>query len=124
MRAMLGMRLQEYANPLHESRKAHETRVNAAWHGASRVFYMKRDTLAEAQKWGDFPVTMIGIFTPDYDTQWDVQIETVVGCSMISREVVRTFASRADAEAFIASEFGIRRQAMDGDDAHDGWWLS
>lgn len=85
---------------------------------------MQRDTLIESKKWRELPVTMVGIFTPDYDTQWDVQIETVVGCAMISREVVRTFATRADAEAFIAAEFGIVRQAMDGDDAHEGWWLS
>ncbi len=124
MRAMPGMRLQEYANPLHASRKTHETRGNASWHGARRVFYMKRDTLAESKKWGDFPITMVGVFTPDYESEWQVEIHTVVGCATTSWEVIRTFATRADAEAFIAAEFGIRRQAMDGDDAHDGWWLS
>lgn len=85
---------------------------------------MQRDTLTESKKWRELPVTMIGIFTTDYDKQWDVHVETVVGCAVTSREFVRTFGSRADAEAFVASEYGIRRQALDGDDAHDGWWLS
>ena len=85
---------------------------------------MKRDTRTEARKWKEIPITMIGIFTPDYDTQWDVQVETVVGCCTLSHEVVRTFTSRADAEAFIASEYGLTRQALDGFDAWEGWWLS
>lgn len=85
---------------------------------------MNSNAIEKSKRWGAIPVAMVGIFTPDYDTTWQVQIETVVGCGMTSFEVVRTFETRADAEAFVAAEYGIRRQAMDGDDAHDGWWLS
>ena len=85
---------------------------------------MLRDTLTESKKWRELPVTMVGIFTPDYETTWQVEVQTVVGCAMTSHEFVRTFSTRADAEAFVAAEYGLTRQALDGDDAHEGWWLS
>ena len=84
---------------------------------------MQRDTLTESKRLGEAPVTIVEVFTP-FHGEWEVCMSTIIACAIVSCEVVRTFATRADAETFIASEYGIRRQAMDGDDAHDGWWLS
>lgn len=84
---------------------------------------MLRDTLTESRRLCEAPVSIVELLSP-FHGPWEVCISTSVACAIVSCEVVRTFASRADAEAFVASEYGIRRQALDGDNAHDGWWLS
>lgn len=84
---------------------------------------MKRDTLTESRRTGEAPVAIVELMSP-FHGPWEVCISTTIACAIVSCEVVRTFETRADAEAFIASEYGLTRQACDGDSAHEGWWLS
>ena len=83
---------------------------------------MNRNTLAECLTWSEFPVSMIGI--TDYGILFEVHVETCVGCSVTSYEAVASFRQLIDAAAYVASSYGIHRQARDGDDAHDGYWLA
>lgn len=83
---------------------------------------MDRDTLTECLRWSEFPASMVSIM--DMDERCEVSVETCIACMVTSRELVASFATRTEAEAFVAASYGIHRQAMDGDDAHVGWWLS
>ena len=82
---------------------------------------MHRDTLTECLQWSEFPASMISIIEGE---ECEVAIETCIGCMVTSSAAVASFATRSKAEAFVAASYGLRRQAMDGDDAHEGWWLS
>jgi hypothetical protein len=82
---------------------------------------MQRNIIEESQRFREIPTTLVDVC--DMGDHVRVYLETVCGLHRESHRVA-TFSTMFDAVAFVSSEYGLTRQACDGDSAHAGWWLS
>jgi len=81
----------------------------------------KHDIQEESRRFREIPTTLVDVC--DMGDHVIVHLDTVCGLYRESHKVA-TFGTMLDATAYVASTYGLTRQACDGDSAHAGWWLS
>jgi hypothetical protein len=82
---------------------------------------MQRDTITESIRWGEIPHTIVDVC----DMHTYVIVTPCTACGLLTtRGEPQAFATRHAALAYVAAEYGLTRQAMDGETAWCGWWLS
>lgn len=81
----------------------------------------KHNITEQSRRFRELPSTLVDVC--DMGNEVIVHVDTVCGLYRESHKVA-TFATMLDATAFVASTYGLTRQAMDGDGATEGWWLS
>ena len=85
---------------------------------------MQRMTILERSiRDREMPVTSVSILAMSA-TEWHVQLDTVVGCACVDSDTVAVLSSRDAATDYVAEQYGITQQGMDGDVGFDRWWLA
>ena len=71
----------------------------------------------------DAPISWLSLLAMS-ETEWHVQLHTIISCTCVCGDTVAVLPSRDAALSYIAAEYGVTRQGLDGDTGFDRWWLA